>query len=102
MKNYRNLLSRRSEYGIHTPEFKELTDLINAYVHAKILAGDEDFAIMETSEMCDLAIDYYYTDSDIKEAFDADVKWFRKWGMSEKADYMEHFLEQVEKEEADG
>ena len=46
MATYRELLARRNEFSIYSPEWKEIGDLIDAYVRAQILAGHMEFANM--------------------------------------------------------
>lgn len=55
MTTYRELLARRNEFAIYSPEWKEIGDLIDAYVRAQILAGHMEFANMIVGDLGDIA-----------------------------------------------
>lgn len=94
MTTYRELLARRNEFAIYSPEWKEVGDLIDAYVRAQILAGHMEFANMIVSDLGDIA-EYgaYDNDPDLKKEYDGYIEWFRKWNFDEYADELESFIE---------
>lgn len=95
MTTYRELLARRNEFAIHSPEWKEIDDLIDAYVRAQILAGHMEFANMIVGDLGDIAeCGAYENDPEFKKAYDGYIEWFRNWNFDEYADELESFIEQ--------
>lgn len=94
MTTYRELLARRDEFAIYSPEWKEVSDLIDAYVRAQILAGHMEFANMIVSDFGDIAeCGAYENDPDLKKEYDGYIEWFRNWDLDEYADELESFIE---------
>lgn len=95
MATYRELLARRNEFSIYSPEWKEIGDLIDAYVRAQILACHMEFANMIVGDLGDIA-EYgtYENDPELKKEYDGYIEWFRKWNFDEYADELESFIEQ--------
>lgn len=71
MTTYRELLARRNEFAIYSPEWKEVGDL-----------GD----IAEYGT--------YENDPEFKKEYDGYIEWFRNWNFDEYADELESFIEQ--------
>jgi len=96
VKTYRELLDRRAEFDLCSPEWNELTGLIDAYVRAQIIAGHMEFASMLVCDFCDLIEDgSYATDPEFKEECDKYIAWFRKWNMGRYADELTEAIEQT-------
>ena len=71
MKTYRGLRDRRAELDLCSPEWNELTGLIDAYVRAQIIAGHMEFASMLVCDFWDLIEDgIYASDPKFKEECD--------------------------------
>ena len=94
MTTYRELLARRSEFGINTPEWKEVNALIDAYIRAQILAGHMEFANMIVSDFGDvIECGAYENDPDLQKDCDSYIEWFRNWDLNEYADELESYIE---------
>ena len=89
MTTYRELLARRDEFDFNTPEWKEVNDLITAYLRAQILAGNIEYANMVVSDLGDAIESGCYEYADFKDECDGYVEWFRKWNFDEYADELE-------------
>lgn len=94
MTTYRELLARRDAFDLYSSEWNELTDLIDAYVRAQILAGHTEFVNMVVSDLADLIEDgSYENDPEFKKSCDSYIEWFRKWNLGCCADELESYIE---------
>lgn len=93
MTTYRELLARRNEFDLYSPEWNELSELIDAYVRAQILAGHMEFANIIVSDFADIIENGGYEDDpDFKNDCDNYIEWFRKWNFDEYADELESYI----------
>lgn len=90
MTTYRELLARRNEYDFQSVEWKEINNLINAYLRAQIMAGHMEFANMVVSDLLDgFTEGLWFDDKYFKDMYEEYTNWFHRWGFEDQARELE-------------